>query len=80
VTETEILTAIQGLAREHLRWNGTLRREMRIVEDLGLDSLKLLTLTIEIENHFRICLDEETEAELVTVGDLARVIRRLRGA
>ena len=32
----------------------------------------------EIENHFRICLDEEAEAEIVTVGDLARVIRRMR--
>jgi acyl carrier protein len=50
------------------------------VEQLGLDSLKLLTLTIEIENHFRVCLDEEAEAEIVTVGDLARVVRRMRGA
>jgi methyltransferase len=77
--ESEILAATQELAREHLHWNGTLRREMRLVEDLGLDSLKLLTLTIEIENHFHICLDEEAEAEIITVGDLARVIRRMSG-
>jgi acyl carrier protein len=79
VTETEILTAIDDLAKQHLHWNGKLRPEMHLVEDLGLDSLKLLTLTVEIENHFRVCLDEEAEAEIVTVGDLARVIRRMRG-
>ena len=72
------MTAINDLAREHLRWNGTLRRDMHLVEDLGLDSLKLLTLVVEIENHFRVRLDEEAEAEIVTVGDLVRVIRRMR--
>jgi acyl carrier protein len=61
-----------------LQWDGTLREEMHLVEDLGLDSLKRLILVVEIENHFRICLDEEAEAEIVTVGDLVRVIRRMR--
>ena len=80
MTESEILTAINDLAKEHLQWNGTLRPEMHLVEDLRLDSLKLLTLTVEIENHFRICLDQKAEAEIVTVGDLARVIVRMREA
>jgi acyl carrier protein len=52
---------------------------MRLVEDLGLDSLKLLTLTVEIENRFRIRLDEETEARIQSVGDLVSAIRRLDG-
>jgi len=51
----------------------TLRPEMRLVEDLELDSLKTLTLALEVENHFRVCLDEE--AEILTVGDLAAVIQ-----
>jgi acyl carrier protein len=51
---------------------------MHLVEDLGLDSLKRLILVVEVENHFRVCLDGEAEAEIVTVGDLIRVIGRLR--
>jgi acyl carrier protein len=75
----EILAAVREVAREHLRWTGPLRPEMRLVEDLGLDSLKLLTLTVEIENRFRIRLDEETEAQIETVADLVAAIGRLRG-
>ncbi len=73
------LAAVREVAREHLRWTGPLRPEMRLVEDLGLDSLKLLTLTVEVENRFRIRLDEETEAQIETVADLVAAIRRLRG-
>jgi len=74
-----ILAAVREVAREHLRWSGPLRPEMRLVEDLGLDSLKLLTLTVEVENRFRIRLDEETEARIETVSDLVDAIRRLHG-
>ena len=49
---------------------------MHLVEDLELDSLKLLTLAVEIENHFRICLDEEDEAAIETVADLVHTIER----
>lgn len=77
--ERETLAGILEVAREHLRWSGPLRPEMRLVEDLGLDSLKLLTLIVEIENRFRIRLDEETEAQIVTVADLVDAIGRLHG-
>jgi len=79
MSENEILDGIAGVAREHLGWTEPVRREMRLVEGLGLDSLKLLILTVEVENHFRIRLDGEAEAEIKTVGDLVCAIRRLRG-
>jgi acyl carrier protein len=77
VTADGILAGIREVAREHLRWTGPLRPEMHLVEDLGLDSLKLLTLTVEVENRFRIRLDEETEARIETVADLVTAIGRL---
>jgi acyl carrier protein len=79
VKAEEILAAVREVAREHLRWTGTLGPEMRLVEDLGLDSLKLLTLTVEIENRFRLRLDEETESQIETVADLVAAIGRLHG-
>jgi acyl carrier protein len=73
--EAAIVAAIADLARAHLEWTGELRPEQRLAQVLALDSLRRLTLVVEIENHFRIRLDPESEAGIETVGDLASVIR-----
>ena len=75
MTDAEILAAIEEVARSHVGWSGTLHRDMRLVEDLELDSLKALTLAVEVENRFQICLDPEIEAEIVTLGDLVEAVR-----
>jgi len=72
--EAEILDGIAEVARAHLGWEGNLRPGLRLVEDLELDSLKSLTLALEVENHFRVYLDQE--AGIVTVGDLVQAIAR----
>ena len=69
-----ILGEIAEVARLHLGWDGDLQPSLRLVEDLELDSLKGLTLALELENHFRVRLDQE--AGLVTVGDLVAAIER----
>jgi acyl carrier protein len=71
-----ILQVIHEVAREQLGFSGSLRPEMRLAEDLELDSLKTLTLAVEVENRFRICLDPDSEAQIVTVGDLVATVRR----
>jgi acyl carrier protein len=55
--------------------SGPLSPELRLVEDLRLDSVGILTLAVEVEDHFRICLDAADEAAIRTVGDLERVLR-----
>ena len=77
MTEAEILAAVTDVAREHLDFEVELRPEQRLFEDLELDSMKALTLLVEIENRFRIVLEPEVESEIVTVGDLVRVVREL---
>lgn len=71
-----VLAGIAEVAAEHVGWQGELAPEMRLVEDLRLDSLRLLTLAVEVENRFRVALDEEDEAGIETVGDLVAVVRR----
>jgi acyl carrier protein len=78
--DDEVLAGIAAVAREHLGWRAPLRPEMRLVEDLRLDSLRLLTLAVEVENFFRVRLDEEDEEGIATVGDLAATVRRKRAA
>jgi len=70
------LAQVEEIARKRVGWKGSLREEDRLVENLGLDSLQRMTLAMEIENHFRICLDPEDEAAIETIGDLVRTIER----
>jgi len=71
-----ILEGVELVAERHVGWKGELRPEMHLVEDLELDSLRLLMLTVEVENYFRICLDEDDEACIETVGDLIQIIEQ----
>lgn len=77
--EALILAGIAEVARLHLGWEGALTPDMRLVEDLRLDSVRLLTLAAEVENRFRIFLDEADEARIETVGDLVAIVRRKLG-
>ncbi|HVT59990.1 MAG TPA: acyl carrier protein [Thermoanaerobaculia bacterium] len=76
---TDILQGIAEVARAHLGWEGPLHREMRLVEDLRLDSIRLMTLAAEVENRFRVLLDQADEAGIETVGDLVDVVGRKLG-
>lgn len=79
MTKEEALAGIATVAREHLALVGDLDPEARLIEDLGLDSLRLLTLAAEVENRFQIRLEPEDEAVIVTIGDLARVVAQKVG-
>lgn len=80
MTDPDILQGIATVAREHLGFAGPLTADMRLVEDLQLDSLRLLTLATEVENYFQVLLSAEDEAGILTVGDLAAAVRSKRGA
>jgi len=74
MTRAEILAGIAAVAREHLDYAGELRPEQRLVEDLTLDSIRLLTLAAEVENRFEVALDADDEAGIETVADLVEAI------
>lgn len=65
-----------GELERHLEQGGRLPPELRLIEDLALDSIQLLTLAVEVENRFRICMDPEDEEGIESVGDLADVVAR----
>lgn len=78
MTEGEILTELEQLGREHLEFDQALvlTPELRLVEDLGLDSLKRLTLVVEAENRFRVRLGFEEDQPIETVAELVGAIRK----
>ena len=85
MTRDEILQGIEAVARTHLERTDRLSPGLDLIEildqieDLELDSLGLLTLAVEVENHFQICLEQEDEAQIRTVADLMAVVERKLG-
>lgn len=47
-------------------------------EDLGADSLDVVELVMELEDHFNIQFDDERIEELATIGDAVRYIDELK--
>jgi acyl carrier protein len=74
MSEADILDRLKALAQERLATDVEIEPASRLVEDLGLDSLRLQALAIDIENHFRICIEPEEEEAIVTVADLVEVV------
>ncbi len=63
--------------RQHL--NHPIGIETRFQEDLELDSMGLLTLAAEVENHWQVYLDEPPEQPPQTVGELvALIVQRIQ--
>ena len=75
-SEADVLAQIADVAREHLQWTDPIAPEQPLVEALALDSLRQLTFIVELENRFRIRLDEGDGSDVQTVSDLIDLIRR----
>lgn len=73
-TRTQLLEDLQTIAADTLGWRGSLDESSQLVEDLGLDSLRALSLLVAVENRLRVRLTPADEAGLVTVGDLLTAI------
>jgi len=73
---SKVLHGIESVVREHLGHAGPVRAEMPLVETFRLDSVRMLTLVVELENHFRVSLEPGDEAGLESVGDLVALLER----
>ena len=75
MTTAEVLATIVDLGREHLGLTEAVALDSRLVEDLQLDSIRLLTLAIEIENRFHVRIAPDEEAGVRTIGDLVALVQ-----
>lgn len=66
---------VETILRRDCGVTGPLAPEARLAEDLGLDSLRLLTLVVELENHFRLTMEEDPEEPPASVGALTDLVR-----
>ena len=72
----EAVGCIDRVLKLELQLQREVRPEDRLVDDLQLDSVTLITLVVELENTFRVALREEDAAEVKTVRELALLVAR----
>ena len=51
-----------------------------LIADLGCDSLDIVEITMEVEEHFDISVPDDQQQEIVTVGDIAEGVLLLLGS
>ena len=71
----DVLAEIRRIATQELGMDRPILPSDELVRDLGLDSIELTILAVELENHFRLKLQEE-DAYVLTVEDLGRQVLR----
>lgn len=69
----QILTSRLGIPTEDIRL------EAELADDLGMDSLDAVELSIAIERQFNVAVSDEQVAKLQTVADILRLVERLAG-
>ncbi len=72
VERAEVLTRIRDhLATELEIDPAQIREETRFKEDLEADSLDLVELTVELEDHYGIRIPDDQASRILTVGQAA---------
>jgi acyl carrier protein len=81
VTEAKLLEVVASAIRAEAENTRTLPIEAnsRLVEDLGLDSIDIVAVTIRLEDRFHVSIDVQEVKELQYVSDLMDQMSRLLG-
>jgi acyl carrier protein len=80
VSEAMVLQEIRRVVARELQLPREVLPSDRLVDDLGLDSLTLTTLAVELEDRFEIILTDDEATRIETVGELLRVVTARAGA
>ena len=75
-----ILADVRRILRERLRVSAPVELDTDVQRDLQLDSVRLLALVVELENHFEVCFEPGDEQGVSTVGDLVDRIAAISSA
>jgi acyl carrier protein len=74
VSEALVMVEIRRVVERELSEPRAIQPSDRLVDDLGLDSLTLTTLAVELEDRFQVILTDEEATRLSTVAELARCV------
>ena len=75
--EQDTYTEVQAILKQFTGGDGVIQRESKLIQDLDLDSVKVMELLMLLEDHFDISIPLNVLPDISTVGDLARQIDKL---
>ena len=75
----EILRELLAILKTFAKSGQTLREETDLVADLGLDSLRVMKLVVEVEDRFDISIPINTLPNIRTIRDFAVQLEQLLG-
>jgi acyl carrier protein len=80
-TGLEVIAELAGIVRKIAKvpQHVSINAESRLVEDLGIDSLDLVGVILQIQDEFDIVIDEDAVPNLCRVADLAEYLVERRG-
>lgn len=75
MTQTEVFEAVVKTLKGACGVKKPIAAGSRLVEDLGLDSMGMLALAVDLENRFRLKLEEDQEHPPETVSDVVELVQ-----
>lgn len=74
----EILEAVKAIVAEYATLSDSeIREEHHLENDLGLDSLDIVEISMEVEEHFDISVPDEVSEQAATVGAIVEGVSKL---
>ncbi|WP_146653173.1 acyl carrier protein [Labilithrix luteola] len=77
-TYDETLQITTEILKKHVDEERTIHPSDHIQNDLGLDSLGVMELVADIEDHFAITIPNDVLTDLSTVDDVAKALVKLQ--
>ena len=74
-----VISVLTEMLQKLSNTNIELSEATAIVKDVGLESIQVIEYLCEVEDYFEIIINEEKVAQAETIGDLADVVRELKG-
>jgi acyl carrier protein len=76
--QAELSDSVRSIAR--ISSDIPIRADSRLVEDLGIDSLDLVSIVLSAQENYGVPIDEDEVANFRTMADLVLYVDRRRGA
>ncbi len=74
----ETLEKVKKIIRENIDFQGEIRSEDHLINDLHIDSFDMIMIVNALEDDFSILVEEEDLVGLITVNDIVQKLKELK--
>ena len=74
MTRDQIREKLAGIIQKETAYRGDVTDDMRLIEDIGADSLQLMAIVTSAESSFKVTISDEALFDIQRVGDAVDVI------